>query len=264
MDKSTKYALISGGSQGIGKAIATECLRNGLGVAIVALPNEHLEATREELSLLGSVHTLGIDLNTPDAPQQIDRWLDELGIELHYLVNNAGFGRSGRFEEIDYNQYQVMVPLNNQAMVNLTYYMVPRLKATRGAILNVSSMEATLPIPYKAVYTGTKAFIYNFSLALREEFRAFGISVTALCPGPTLTNEDGLKRVQAKGKQAQLLLKMPEQVAKPAVAGMLKGKAVVIPGWLPTLIVRVMYFVPRSLRLKILEKIFREYRDNPS
>lgn len=264
MENSIKYALISGGSQGIGKAIATACLEQGIGVAILALPNEHLQQTAEELSLLGPVHTLGIDLTGKGAIQQIDQWLDELGIEIHYLVNNAGFGRSGRFEEIDFRQYEIMVPLNNFVMVDLTYHILPRLKSTKGSILNVSSMEATLPIPYKAVYTGTKAFIYNFSLALREELRPFGVSVSALCPGPTLTNEDGLKRVQAKGKQAQLLLKMPDQVAKPAVAGMISGKAVIIPGWLPTLIVRVMYFVPRSLRLRILEKIFREYRDNPS
>ncbi|MEL6393301.1 MAG: SDR family NAD(P)-dependent oxidoreductase [Bacteroidota bacterium] len=264
MEKSSKYALISGGSQGIGKAIAEECLKQGLGVAILALPNEHLQEAAKELSQLGSVHTLGIDLTSENAIDQIDNWLNELGIEIHYLVNNAGFGRSGRFEEIDFKQYEIMVPLNNFVMVDLTYHMLPRLKASRGGILNVSSMEATLPIPYKAVYTGTKAFIYNFSLALREELRPFGISVSALCPGPTLTNEDGLKRVQAKGKQAQLLLKMPDQVAKPAVAGMISGKAVIIPGWLPTLIVRVMYFIPRPLRLRILEKIFREYRDNPS
>ena len=259
-----KFALVTGGSQGIGLAMARECLKQGLAVAIVALPNEHLQAAETELKQYGEVRTLGINLLDPQAADQIDEWLTQEQIELHYLINNAGFGRGGRFEDVAFQEYAVMMPLNTQVGVTLIYKLLPRLKATKGGILNVSSMEATLPLPYKAVYTGTKGFIYNFSLAIREEFRYHGISVSILCPGPVLTNEDGLKRLEAKGRQAKLIVKMPEEVAPPAIKGMLKGKAVIIPGWLPKTLVRVGHYLPRSWRLKLLERTFREYRDNPS
>lgn len=210
------------------------------------------------------VRYLGINLTSPTATEEVLAWLKAEGITLHYLINNVGFGRGGCFEAVALKEYQLMLRLNNQVMVDLTYALLPQLKATQGGVLNVSSMEATLPLPYKTVYTGTKAFIYNFSLALREEFRYYGISVSVLCPGPVLTNEDGLKRVKAQGNKAKLLLKMPEDIAPPAIDGLLKGKAVIIPGWLPKTFVRIGGWIPRPLRLKLLEKIFRKYRDNPS
>ncbi len=255
--------LISGGSHGIGRAMALECLNRNLAVAILALPDQHLSEIVNEVDD-PDFHYLGIDLVNQDAHKQVLAWLAENNLSPKYLINNVGFGRGGCFESVPLREYQLMMTLNNQVLVNLTYALLPELKKNKGGILNVSSMEASLPLPYKTVYTGTKAFIYNLSLALREEFRYYDISVSVLCPGPVLTNEDGLKRVKAKGKQAQLLLKMPEDIAPPAIDGLLSGKAVIIPGWLPKLLVRVAYFIPRRYRLRLLEKIFRSYRDNPS
>jgi len=243
--------------------MAEECLHRGIGVAVAALPDQHLTKMQEELGN-EDLRYLGLDLTQADAPQRVIEWLDREKIELHYLINNVGFGRGGLFEAVALREYQLMLQLNNQVMVNLTYTLLPRLKAVKGGVLNVSSMEATLPLPYKTVYTGTKAFIYNLSLALREEFRYHGISVTVLCPGPVLTNEDGLVRIKAQGWKARLLVKMPEEIAPPAIDGLLKGKAVVVPGWLPKALVRVGYFIPRRYRLKVLERLFRKYRDNPS
>lgn len=263
MPKEKDVVLITGGSHGIGRAMAEESLQRGLAVAVVALPDAHLEQMMMDLGQ-EHIHFLGLNLVQEDATEQIMRWLDEKNLRLKYLINNVGFGRGGCFEAVPLKEYQLMLRLNNQVMVDLTYSLLPRLKETKGGILNVSSMEATLPLPYKTVYTGTKGFIYNFSLALREEFRYYGISVSTLCPGPVLTNEDGLKRVQAQGWKAKVLLKMPADIAPPAIDGMLKGKAVIVPGLLPKLFVNIGYVIPRSLRLKLLEKIFRKYRDNPS
>lgn len=255
--------LITGGSHGIGRALAEESLKRGLSVAIVALPDAHLEKTMIELGQL-DIHFLGLNLIAAGATERVINWLDENDLQPKYLVNNVGFGRGGCFEDVPLKEYQLMLHLNNQVMVDLTYSLLPRLKITQGGILNVSSLEAMLPLPYKAVYTGTKAFIYNFSLALREEFRYHHISVSTLCPGPVLTNEDGLKRVQAQGWKARIVLKMPEDIAPPAIDGLLKGKAVIMPGSVVRLFTKISYVIPRALRLKLLEKIFRKYRDNPS
>ncbi len=263
IDKTKDFVLITGGSHGIGRAIGEECLREGLGVAIVALDDAHLAEVKRDWAGKTALF-LGMNLVAADAAEQIDQWLEGQGVRLKYLVNNVGFGRGGCFEDIPLKEYQLMLRLNNQVMVDLTYTLLPRLIASQGGLLNVSSMEATLPLPYKTVYTGTKAFIYNLSLAMREEFRYHGVSVSVLCPGPVITNEDGLKRVEAQGWKARLLVKMPADIAPPAVAGMLNGKAVIIPGWLPKTLVKIMYFVPRSLRMNALEKLFRKYREVPS
>lgn len=256
----TKIVLISGGSHGIGRAMALECLRRGLSVGILALPDGHLSKIVADIDD-PRFHYLGINLVEPDATERVLAWLEENHLSVEYLINNVGFGRGGCFESVALREYQLMLALNNQVMINLTYGLLPQLKLHRGGVLNVSSMEASLPLPYKTVYTGTKGFIYNLSLALREEFRYHGISVSVLCPGPVLTNEDGLKRVKAQGGKAKLLLKMPEDIAPPAISGMLGGKAVIIPGWLPRVLVFVGGLLPRALRMRLLERIFRNYRD---
>ena len=260
-----EWALITGGSHGIGLALAQECQRQGLGVAIVALPDHHLSTARNLLAqqTLPPARFLGLDLTAPQAIDQVVDWLAQEGIELHYLINNAGFGRGGLFEHTPWAEYRTMLQLNNQVMVELIHRLLPQLKATRGGILNMSSMEATLPLPYKTVYTGTKGLVYNFSLALREEFRHHGVSVSVLCPGPVITNEDGLRRVQAQGARARLLVTMPEDIAPEAIRGMLAGKAVIVPGRLIRLLVSISYFTPRPLRMRVLERLFSRYRDSP-
>jgi len=258
-----EWVLITGGSHGIGLALAKECLLQGLGVAIAALPDEHLTDARYQLNSLGKGQpvTLGIDLVAPGAIDRVVAWLDEQHIPVSYLINNAGFGRGGLFEHTAWEEYRTMLQLNNQVMIELTYRLLPQLIARSGGILNMSSMEATLPLPYKTVYTGTKALVYNFSLALREEFRHHGVSVSVLCPGPIITNEDGLRRVEAQGARARLLVTMPDDIAPEAIRGMLTGKAVIVPGRLVRTILRVSYLTPRFLRMRILERLFRRYRE---
>ncbi len=262
-----EWVLITGGTHGIGLALARESMRQGLGVAVVGLPDGDLIKARGLLSEYGegSVRMLGVDLVASGAVDRVLEWLDRESITINYLINNAGFGRGGLFEHTGWTEYRSMLQLNNQVMVELTYRMLPRLRACRGGILNLSSMEATLPLPYKTVYTGTKAFVYNFSLALREEFRYHGVSVSVLCPGPVVTNADGLRRLKAQGRRAQLLVTTPDSIAPTAINGMLAGKAVIVPGWLVRCLIFTSYITPRPLRMRILERLFSRYRDeNPA
>ncbi|MBC6993603.1 SDR family NAD(P)-dependent oxidoreductase [Neolewinella lacunae] len=262
---SLEWVLVTGGSHGIGRALALECVRRGMAIAVVALPNQDLRHFEEELAATpGTVFaTLGLNLVEPGAVETIQQWLQHSDIRLKYLINNAGFGRGGLFENTAWREYSTMLQLNNQVMVELTYALLPELKRTRGGILNLSSVEATLPLPYKSVYTGTKAFVYNYSLALRQEFKHYGISVSVLCPGPVITNEDGLKRVKAMGTLAKIAVTMPEDLAGEAIGGMLRGKDVIRPG----LLVKFMAFLgklfPRRVKLHLLEKMFSKYREAP-
>ncbi len=257
------YTLITGGSQGIGRAMAEECARRGLPLLLVALDDDRLPETAATLRQAYGipVKTLGIDLTAEGAARQVYEWCRDNGYPVNHLINNAGFGRGGLFENHDLQEYIAMMRLNNEALVSMTYHFLPILRTRPQArILNMSSMEATLPLPYKTVYTGTKNFVYAFSLALREELKPTNISVSVLCPGPVLTNEDGLKRIEAQGKRSRLLLMLPEQVAPIAIRGMLDGKGVIIPGRLPWWLMKMGKVFPTEPKMRILERIFRRYR----
>jgi len=260
---SKPWVLITGGSHGIGRALTMECVRRGLAVAVVALPNADLKHIEEELAAIpGAAYlTLGLDLVKEGAISEIIDWLASVNVTPKYLINNAGFGRGGLFEHTPWPEYRTMMQLNNQVMVDLTYALLPQLKTMKGGIMNMSSVEATLPLPYKSVYTGTKAFVYNYSLALREEMRYYDITVSVLCPGPTITNEDGLKRVKAMGTLAKIAVTMPEDLAAESIGGMLKGKAVIRPGFLVKLMAFLGKLFPRPVKLRVLEKMFSKYRE---
>jgi short-subunit dehydrogenase len=204
-----------------------------------------------------------VDLTDPAAVQTLYTYCLEQKIVVNILINNAGMGAGGRFEKISHQVYLNMLKLNIEALTLMTYHFLPMLKEQPSAfILNMSSMEATLPLPYKCVYTGTKSFIYSFSLALREELAYSNVKVSALCPGPVLTNPEGLKRMNAHGNRAKMVMLMPEEVAKIAVKNLLKGRRVIVPGKINWAIVKCMKLFPTSLKMKMLERVFRVYRDH--
>jgi short-subunit dehydrogenase len=261
------FTLITGASQGIGKSIAKECASRGMNLFLVALQNQYLSDVEEEIknNYNISLISFGIDLAHDDSPRKVYEFAIENGIHVNILINNVGFGTSGLFEKSDPDINIRMLKLNNQAFIGITYYFLKDLKKhTPSFILNMSSLEANLPLPYKAVYTGTKNFIYAFTLAFREELRNTGVSVSVLCPGPVVTNEDGMKRIQSQGPKAKLLVKMPDYIASLAIQKMFEKKTVIIPGLVPKIITLIGFIIPRPLKMKILEKVFRVYREHKS
>lgn len=263
MTQTNLYTLITGASQGIGKALAMECASRGIHVLLIALDEPILSAAAQEIKekYRVKVDYLGVDLTREDSPQKIATWCMEKNYPIQTLINNAGFGKGGLFAEVDLIAYNRMIDLNNKAMVGLIYHLLPLLKQhPKAYILNMSSMEATLPLPYKTVYTGTKNFVYAISLALREELKTSNISVSVLCPGPVVTNEEGLERIKSHGARAKLIVMMPDEVAKIAITQMLDKKRVIIPGWGPYLIIKVMGLFSTGLRMSILERLFRVYK----
>ncbi len=262
--KQEQYTLITGGSMGIGKAFAHEFARRGHSILLVALQDTHLEHTRQELqeSYSVKVDSFGVDLSAKEGPKCVWNWVQEKGYRINILVNNAGFGRNGLLESHSWEEYERMIHLNNRAMVEMTYLFVPMLKeqAHPTYVLNMSSMEVPLILPYKAVYSATKNFVFAFSISLREELKPFGVSVTTVCPGPVVTNEDGWKRIQTQGQKAKMIVLMPEQVAHESANAMFREKQLVIPGRVPYLVSKVAHLVPWRFRMPILEKMFRMYK----
>ncbi len=260
--KETLYTLITGGSQGIGRALSMECAKGGQNLIIVALPNEHLENTAAEIRTAHSVEvlTLGIDLSKENAALEVFEWCKKNNYSVNILINNAGFGRSGWFEQLPLSTYQTMISLNNRALFEMCHYFIPVLKEKAPAyLMNMSSLEAYLPTPYKAAYTATKHFVYAFTLALHEELKPFNVHAAVLCPGSVLTNEDGLKRIQSMGAAAKMVVMMPEPVAEKAITALFKKRSIIVPGSVNKFIVFISKLIPIRRKMRLLEKIFRSY-----
>jgi uncharacterized protein len=260
------YTLITGASLGIGKSLAYECARRGMNLILVALPGNELTILTETIKRKYAVDAISypVDLTKDHAPEHIFNWCKENNFQVSALINNAGIGAGGLFENIKLTQYMNMLKLNNQALIELTYYFVPELKKNpKSYILNTSSMEGLIPLPYKTVYTATKNFIFSFSIALREELKPSNVNVSVLCPGPVVTNKDGLMRIKAHGARARLITMMPSQVAKIALKKMVAGKGIIVPGYLNLTLTRLIRLVPMVTRMKLLEHMFRVYKTMP-
>jgi short-subunit dehydrogenase len=245
-----EVALVTGASSGIGLEIARLLAADGKDLVIVARNRERLTQIAGELQSQhkASVNVLAADLSDPDAPASIARALGGIGLSVDVLVNNAGMGVYGPFLETDLARELEMIRVNLVALTELTKMFLPGMvRRGRGRILNVSSTAAFQPGPLMAVYYATKAYALSFSEALANEVRGTGVTVTALCPGPTLT--DFQRRA---GMEQTKLLRTPmvtdvKSVARAGYEGMKKGKTLVIPGPLNWLLVQGVRLLPRNL-----------------
>jgi len=184
-------ALITGASGGIGEQLALLLAADKHDLVLVARNAGKLESLCQEFARAHGIlaRSVAADLADPQAPSHILDVLARDGIAVDVLVNNAGFGASGAYAEIDWETEAHMIQVNITALAHLTRLFLPDMLARRnGKILNVASTAAYVPGPFMAVYYASKAFVLSFSEALAEEVQGTGVSVTALVPGATATN----------------------------------------------------------------------------
>jgi short-subunit dehydrogenase len=256
------YTLITGGSMGIGKALARECARRGMNVLLVALPGPELEQAaneiREDFSV--KVDTLGIDLTLLSSPGKVHEWCERHNYAVDILMNNAGVAGSAIFEEssIEYSDERIL--LNIRALVILSRLFIPMLKQNKKShILNTGSFSAYQPLAYKNVYAASKSFVHRFSLALNEELRASSVSVTVIKPNGVRTNVRAFERINTHGKLVQKTLILDaDKIARIAVDGMLKGKKIIIPGFWNRCILQITRLLPVNFKIKKAAKIMRK------
>ena len=253
------YVLITGASKGIGRALAVECAKRGMNLALISLPDENLEELSTELTkkyrIKSSYKT--INLTNSKAPEIIYNWCIENKLKVNILINNAGFGCVGRFENPSSGFYKQMIDLNVNSVVLLTRLFLPDLKKNSPShILNLGSIASFCPIPYKTVYSATKIFVYSFSRALREELRPFNINISVLCPGPVNTNSDIIAKILLQGKIAKWSALPPKRVAAIAINRMLRKKFIIIPGLLSKVSFYAEKIVPMSIKQRLTARIF--------
>lgn len=254
------YTLVTGASNGIGKALAEECAARGRHVLLAALPEPKLEEVANNLKSRypqQSFHYLGIDLMKMESAQEILKWCNDNEFQVDLLINNAGIGNSGPFTSLPTEFYQGQMQLNMLSLVSLTHLFLPMLMAKPQAhILNVSSMAGFFDVPYKGTYAASKRFVLSFSKSLNKELEASSVNISILCPGGVLTNDDVKLRTQELGYLARKAALLPEKVAIETLDKMFAGKEVIIPGTLPRIIKFLTSVMPRTMRANIMARQF--------
>jgi uncharacterized protein len=252
--------LITGASAGIGREFARQLAPTVNTMILVARRNDRLEALELELKIVNprlEVFCRQLDLRDRAALERFCNWLDESGLTVDLLVNNAGIGDRGAFIDSEWERVHAMLQVNIETLTYLTYRILSSMrKSGCGAILNVSSVASLVPVPHLAVYAATKAYVTSFSEALRAELRNANISVTALCPGPVPTEfSDVASRRQQVNvtSSAQDLFSVPvQEVVRRALDAVSRDRARVIPGHLVSLTMTAVAFLPMFLKRLIL------------
>lgn len=257
-----EYALITGASKGIGKAIAANLAARGFNILLVARSEDLLRQEAARIASQYAVRTdwLAIDLSTAEAPQNVYDWCSAKGYTVQALVNNAGYGLSGPFEKYTAVDYLKMMTLNMFTVVELTRLFLPRLRAqSQGYILNIASSSAYQAVPGLTTYAATKAFVLLFSRGLRQELRKTSVSVTCVSPGATDT--DFPHRAQVGPKvlaTAEKVNMSPESVALLATRAMFARKGEVITGFINKVGATLAWLLPKSFIERTVGKIYEE------
>ncbi len=253
-----KTALITGASSGIGKSLARIHAENGGNLVIVARREDKLIELKKELESTYGVEVIVFvkDLSAVDAAISLYQEVQSLGIRIDYLINNAGFGLRGKFDELPWDKQYQMMQLNMIALTQLTHLFLPELlKRPSAKILNTSSTASFMPGPLQAVYFATKAFVTFFSNALSEELRGTSVTVTNLMPGATeseFASTSGMDKTQLFNKTAT-----SQSVARDGYNAMLKGDIDVVSGltFSQKIMMSMIPFTPKKMLLKQVRKM---------
>jgi short-subunit dehydrogenase len=258
-----KTALITGASSGIGLELAHLFAEDGYRLVLVSRNRGALRQLGDDLqSRYGvTVRIAPKDLSHPATPTELYQELQEAGIVLDVLVNNAGFGAAGSFLKTNWNDEAEMMQVNMIALTHLTKLFLPQIRAREGKMLNVASTAAFQPGPFMAVYYASKAYVLSFSEALAEETDGTGMTVTCLCPGPVNTNFQKRAYLQGTAMTNSPLMVDVRDVAREGYQGMKQGRRIVIPGWKNRLGVEALRISPRSVVTKVVRKMQEKKND---
>jgi len=226
-----RVTLITGASAGIGAELARVFASHGHRLALVARRTDRLAALAAELGATGGSAPIVIpcDLEQPDCGDQIANALAAAGVEVEFVVNDAGFGLFGRAVELDRAEQLGIIAVNIRAMTDLSLRFSEQLIRHRGGILNVASIAGFLPGPGMAVYYASKAYVLSFTEALRGELAPRGVRVTVLCPGPVPTEFQARAGFEP-GFDSAVLNVSAADVAQAAYRGLMADKRAVLPG----------------------------------
>jgi hypothetical protein len=245
-----QYTLLTGASQGLGKAMTFELAQRGESLMLVALPESGLEDLSSFIkqNYAVDVHYLEIDLSETGSYYEILGYIEKFNIQLKYIINNAGVLSRGLFEELDDRFIHDQIMVNVTAPTMLIRLLLNNLKRNSPAgILNVSSLASFFPLPKKQVYCASKAYLSSFSKSLRKELKKDNISVSVVSPGSLNTTTKLCCQNKKLGWLNRQSVLDPESVAKIAIDGMLTGKKEIIPGFINNCFVKIDKILPEYI-----------------
>lgn len=251
-------ALITGASSGIGAELARIHASHKGNLILVARRVDFLENLRKEIISAHNVKVeiIALDLSLPGASLNLYQQIQEKGLQVDILINNAGFGDYGAFHETSMEKESMMLDLNIKALTELTKYFGKEMgKRGHGYIMNVASLAAFMPGPLMSVYYATKHYVLAFSEGIASEWAPLGVKVTALCPGPTASGFADAANLGGSKLFQRFPIPSSAQVAAYGYKAMLRGKRVAVHGFINKLMVFSMRFTPRNLAAAMVKKV---------
>ncbi len=254
MSDQNNVALVTGASSGFGYEFCQLLAKDGYDLVVVARREDRLEELAKSIKQTygQTVHLFPMDLTEENAPSKLYKLINERGLAIKILINNAGVGRFGKFHEMDQEANDEMIKLNISALTSLSkYFLNDMINSGEGRILNVASLASFQPAgPNMAVYYATKAYVLSLTRSLRIELKGTGVTVTVLCPGPTKTEFGSTDHVQSL-RMFKLASISSRQVAEAGYRAMMKNRAVVVPGLFNKLLAIGGELPPRQLAIQI-------------
>ncbi|MEO7038334.1 MAG: SDR family oxidoreductase [Polyangiaceae bacterium] len=243
------YALVTGASSGLGEEFARQLAHRGCNLVLTGRSREKLETLASDLARINGVATRVVtaDLAQPGGAEQLALIVDDLGVTIDHLVNNAGFGSAGNFVDSDARRQTNMVRVNVESVVCLSGHFLPGMVAReRGGIINVGSTAAFQPTPYMATYAASKAFVVSFSAALASELERSHVRVLACCPGPVPTGFQAAAGMP-EGSVLKFAKLEPNAVVQSTLEAYASGRVVHVPGKANSVQTTLSKLLPRAL-----------------
>ena len=257
----TKTALITGAASGLGYELALLLANDAYNLILVDIDSENLHIVKSEIekSFNCKVMVLVKDLSVPDVANQIVQEIN--GIVIDVLVNNAGFGLFGTFNNTEWKRELEMLHVHIITTTHLTKLLLDGMVERKsGKILNISSLAAFQPGPLMSIYYASKSYLLSFSEAIANELKGSGVTVTVLCPGPTKTAFQEVVSENAADNKISFNMACPSEVARYGYNAMHKGKTVAIPGIINKFLATIHRFVSRGMAAKIVRNIQEKNR----
>lgn len=251
------YALITGASSGIGAEIAREYARRGVPLILSARRIERLQALAGELRTQVPVDIVPADLAEPDAPRRLCETLEQRGLAVRILVNNAGYGVAGRYTSNDWEAHARFLQVMVASVCELSWRLLPSLRRfPDGRILNVASLAGLMPgSDGQTLYAAAKAFLIKFSESLAQENADRGVKVSALCPGFTYSEFHDVTGTRAMmSKLPKGLWLQADAVARAGIDGMERGRVIIVPGWRYRLLHGVTRHLSDQTRFRLMSR----------
>jgi uncharacterized protein len=256
-----RFAVVTGASKGLGKALATELARQRIDLILVSLPGENLPEVVRFITdtYQVEVHSFETDLSENGNVMELALWINR-NFPVFILINNAGVGGSKRFSEASHQYINKMLQLNVVATSVLTHQLLPNLKEQdQSYILNVASMAAFLPCGYRTVYPASKSYVYIFSRSLYQELRGTNVFVSVVSPGVMRTNPEVTKRIDRQGILARASMMDPEVIAKYCIKRLFKkDNEIMVNGFIRT----ILLFIPFWIKLKVMTLVSKRELDS--